>query len=352
MKSFFDKLYYKWSLFRVRFVYTRQDNLPIPLGNDEIRLFAMARNESLRLSYFLKYYSEMGVNRIFLIDNDSSDSTTEIALSYPNVHVFKIKESFKKSWYWIEYFLKKYGKNRWCMVVDIDELFSYPYAEIVSLRTLIKYMEQKKFDAIQSFFLDMYSNKPIIETDYLPNKNPIDRCPYFDLNYYVMKVQLFDKKRWEYFTAEIFTGGMRDRVFNKLSGTPISHHLSKISLFKNTPEVYLTGGMHAINGANLADINGVVFHTKYMCDFIERVRIEAKREVHHRDAYVYKNFDIACSVEPNLSLIDQNSVKYENTRQLLKLRIMKTSVKFHNFLVELDLNFEKLFVKKNAEELT
>lgn len=340
-----DRIEYKWNIFRVNFIYKKLDNLQIPHDKSEIRLFAMARNESLRLPYFLKYYFGMGVDRIFLIDNNSTDQTREIALSHSNVHVFKINESFKKSWYWIEYFLGKYGKGHWCMVVDIDELFTYPYAEVVPLRILLKYMEQNKYEAIRSLFLDIYSDKPIVETGYEPNKNPLECCPYFDADFFKVDVQLFDKKRWQYFTTEIYSGGMRERVFNQSTGTMWNYHLSKISLFKNGPNVYLTGGMHAINGVRLADITGVVIHTKYMQDFIERVAIEAKREVHHGNAFEYKIYNKVCLSDPNVSLFYQDSVRYVNTRQLLKLRMMKTSVPFNNFLAGYHFNFERLFVQ-------
>ena len=321
------------------------DKHRIPQGKNEIRLFAIARNESLRLPFFLKYYFEMGIDRIFLIDNNSTDNTREIAQLHQNVHVFKIDESFKNFWYWIEFFLNKYGKNRWCFVVDVDELFSYPYAEIVPLRILINYLEQRRFNAIRSFLLDIYSKEPIIETDYIVGTNPLESCPYFDEGFYRAKVQLFDKKKWEYFTTEIFTGGMRKRVFNKVTGISRDYHLSKISLFKNTDNVYLTGGMHAINGANLADITGVVFHTKYFQDFIKRVEVEAKREVHHGNAVEYKIYNKACSLNKNISLYHSNSIKYINSRQLMKLRMMTSSHIFNNYLTEFDFDFEKLFIQ-------
>lgn len=341
-----DRISYKWNLFRVRFIYSKIDKQKIPDNKNEVRLFATARNESLRLPYFLKYYFEMGVDRIFFIDNGSTDNTVEIALSYPNVHVFKITESFKKQWYWVEYLLNIYGKNRWCMVVDIDELFTYPYAEVVPFRALIKYLEQNKYDAIQSFLLDIYSKKPVIESGYDPNANPVECCPCFDKDFYKARVSSFDKKNWEKFDATVFLGGMRERVFSKVMDFNWRFYLTKISLFKNTGKIYLTGGMHTINNANLADISGVVFHTKYMQDFISKAQIEAKRSEHWAvNALDYKIYDKACSLDPKITLYHKDSVKYKNTRQLLKLRMMKSSPAYNNFLAAFDFDFEKLFVQ-------
>lgn len=337
--SFLHRINFKLNIWRTRFIYQRIDKIHIPTNKKEIRLFVIARNESLRFPYFLKYYFEKGVDRIFLIDNNSTDNTREIALSYPNVHVFKINESFKNFWYWIQFFLEKYGKNMWCMVVDVDELFSYPYAEIAPLRVLISYMELNNYEAIRSFLLDIYSEKPISKTGYKQNDNPLECCPYFDLNFYSGQVRLFDKSRWEYFNTTIYFGGMRERVFNKITGSSWNYHLSKISLFKNTSNIYLTEGMHAINGATLADITGVVFHSKHLQDFAPRVEAESKREVHFGNALEYKIYNQACLMEKNIILYFQNSVKYKNTKQLVKLGLMKNSIMFNAYLAERNLNF-------------
>ena len=46
----------------------------------EIRLFAIMRNESLRLPYFLEYYKNLGVDRFFLIDNNSTDGSVQVGI--------------------------------------------------------------------------------------------------------------------------------------------------------------------------------------------------------------------------------------------------------------------------------
>ncbi|WP_319591759.1 glycosyltransferase family 2 protein [uncultured Draconibacterium sp.] len=336
---------HKWNLFKTRFIYQRIDKNFIPKGSNELRLFVIARNESLRLPFFLRYYLDNGVDRIFFIDNNSTDNTREIALNYSNVHVFKIDKSFKNFWNWIEFFLNKYGKNRWCLVVDVDELFSYPYIEIAPFKNLIEYMELNKYDAIRSFLLDIYSNKPIINTGYTSNDNPLKYCQYFDAHYYCGEVNLLDKRRWEYFKTLIYYGGMRERVFNRIIGTNWNYHLSKISLFKYSDKVYLTEGMHAINGAQIADITGIVFHSKYMQDFIERVMIESEREVHFGNALEYKIYNQACILEKDINLYYKKSVQFKNSKQLVKLGMMKSSMNYNNFLA-----VQKLAIENHNKE--
>ncbi len=51
------------------------DKKVIPDLKNEIRLFAIMRNESLRLPHFINYYKKLGVDRFIIIDNNSSDSS-------------------------------------------------------------------------------------------------------------------------------------------------------------------------------------------------------------------------------------------------------------------------------------
>lgn len=310
--------------------YTRIDKLLIPKDSNELRLFVIARNESLRLPYFLKYYSDLGVERFFLIDNNSTDNTCEIALSFKNVHIFKIDKSYKEHWNWIEYFLNKFGKKKWCLVVDIDELLYYPYSENISLQQLIKYLENNNYTALKSFLIDVHSDKPIIDTIYYPGTNPLDICQFFDPTIYKLKGLFFDKKKWTYFISETFHGGAREIKFANLN-TKFSD-LTKHSLFKYEEKTYLTQGMHGINGANVADIQGAVMHTKFMSDFKERVKEESEREEHFNNAAEYKIYNNLIEKDNLLILKNNASIKFRNTQQLIKLELMKCSNEYMNFI--------------------
>ena len=65
----------------------RRDARHIGTDRDEIRLFAVIRDETLRLPYFLEYYRQLGVARFFFIDNLSKDGSGEYLLQQPGCHV-------------------------------------------------------------------------------------------------------------------------------------------------------------------------------------------------------------------------------------------------------------------------
>lgn len=318
---------------------TKIDNLSIPIGEDELRLFVVARNESLRLPYFFKYYTQLGVDRFFLIDNNSTDNSINIALAQDNVHVFKINRSYKNHWDWMEYFLNKYGENRWCMVVDVDELLYFPYSEHLSLKQLIKYLCNNNFTALKSVLLDIHSSNSIAETEYRPGMNPIDICNYFDPLIEICTGHYFDKKKWQYFILDSYYGGVRGKIFAKEERERFN--MTKYSLFKNTKDTYLVQGMHGINGANIADVQGAVMHTKFLSDFSQRVFEEVVREEHFNNASEYKIYKDSILKDKTLSLRNENSTQFTNTEQLVDLGVMKCSERYISFNNLLKINKDK-----------
>jgi hypothetical protein len=314
----------------VRLYLKRVDKGTIAANKDEIRLFAVARNESLRLPHFLAYYRSLGVDRFFLIDNDSTDQTVPIGLSFGNVHVFRTRRPYKEHWYWMEHMLSRYGQGQWCIVVDIDELFTFPHASYISLQQLRDFLESNHSTAIRSLLLDMYAEKPITQTYYQAGDDPLSVCPYFDKQYKIKTVRMLDRKNQHYFNPTVFTGGMRERVFGK----NLPYFLSKVSFFKNLPASSLTQGMHAINHSTIDNIQGVVFHTKFLFDFIEEVNTEVLREQHYANAFLYKKFQVTLLNDKGLTLLYNGSERYSDNDQLIRLKIMKSSVSFDKFALQ------------------
>jgi hypothetical protein len=292
-------------------------------------LFSIIRNESLRLPHFFSFYEKMGVEHFVLIDNNSTDDSVQIALQHKNVNVFKSTGNYKDHWYWMDYLLHKYGRNLWCLVVDIDELFSFPHADTLSIRDLCNFLDQNKQTAIRSFLLDMYSGGQVENAGYQPGNNPLEVVDHFDPEFIEMEFMFPDYLRFKPYAFPIFSGGMRDRVFGKSSPPSI---LSKVSLFKNVKGTYLSQGMHAINGAVLSDVQGVVFHTKFLSDFIPEVEEECKREQHYGNAFYYKQFQKIVRERPSLSFFHAGSAKYRDHQQLVELGLMKTSPAFEEYV--------------------
>ncbi|MEM6815752.1 MAG: glycosyltransferase family 2 protein [Bacteroidota bacterium] len=302
------------------------------LKNSDLTKNTAIKNKIFTKCLFQKYYSSLGVDRFFVLDNCSTDNTIEVALQNRKTHVFRTNDSYKNHWIWMEYMLEKYSMNGWCLVVDVDELFQYPFFEKFSLRVLTTYLSKYHFTAVRSILLDIYSKQSIQHTTYEEGQNPLEICQYFDSKYSKGRYFFKNKKNWKYFNGEIYSGGVRTRVFQESDALSYQYCLNKISLFKYSPTTYLVQGMHAIDGAKLADIQGVVIHTKYLSDFISRVKKEAKREEHFSNAIEYKIYESIIDTNSKLSLYYHDSKKYVSSEKLASLGFGKSTDQFEAYL--------------------
>lgn len=301
------------------------------VNKKEVLLFSIMRNESDRLPYFIEYYQKMGIDHFYLLDNNSTDNTFQFISGNPRISAFKTKDNYRNHWYWMENMLETYGKNHWCIVVDIDELLSYPNADRLSIHGMCQFLEKSNKNALRALLLDMYSDRCVKDISYVPGQDPLRSIPFFDIDHYEVSFPYFDRCRWETFDSNHYTGGMRERVFGK--STPITS-LNKFPLFKFTKDIYLGQGMHAINGALVSDLQGVIFHTKFLGDAISEAEEESIRGEHFNNAAYYKDFKREFDKDPDLCLANEQSIRYENLDQLVELGLMKTSHSFENFVRE------------------
>lgn len=300
----------------------RIDNRPVMVNNkEEIRAFIVARNESLRLPFLLQYYSTLGVDRIFVLDNGSSDDTVSIALSYENTHVFSTDDHFANKSYWLDYLLRCYGYGNWCLIVDADEIFIYPYYERLTLRELCDFHDQTSTDAVGSVLLDMFPNRALGHVKYQRGDNPLLIAPWFDTD-------LSEGPSGPYYKSDHvmvhdgpgpLTGGMRKRVFG------VEPCLSKFPLVKFKKSIFLSTGTHYIEGANVSDIRGISLHFKYLHDFPENARREAQRGEYYNNSIEYVRYASTLDLNPDLTFHTAASRKLEGSDQLLVLGLMRTS---------------------------
>jgi len=123
-------------------------------------IYSIMRNEEELLPYFLRHYSAFA-DKIFIIDNGSTDNTVKIAKTNKKVHLLKYK--FTPGWpveaehnACFEKLYKKYsrGEADWVMCVDGDEFIYNRY--------LIKVLQEHKkrgTKAIKTCGYTMYSEK-------------------------------------------------------------------------------------------------------------------------------------------------------------------------------------------------
>jgi hypothetical protein len=305
----------------------RIDDRNIPLARTEIRAFMIVRNEALRLPFMLQHYFERGVDRIFVLDNDSTDDTRSITLSFDNTHLFHTKDIFGHKAAWVDLLLRRYGDGCWCLVLDADEMLVYPDFEIVSLRELCNFLDRESFDALDCVLLDMYPDRPLTEIKYTQGTDPLQIASWFDKPSYIEWAA--GPSHWHEWNILHqgplrLSGGTRERVFG------VQACLSKIPLVKFRNSMALSLGAHLIEGARVADLRGALLHFKFLDDFAANVQREIAREQYWNNAQEYKGYGAVLSLDPNLNFMSPFSEKFVSSSQLITLGIMKTSMRFAN----------------------
>lgn len=96
----------------------------------KIHLYTVAWNEEYIMPYFLRHYSKF-CDKIFVYDNESTDSTVDIVKSFPNTEVksFKSEDKFNdlaNLYIKSNMYKQSRGEADWVIVVDADEFIYYP----------------------------------------------------------------------------------------------------------------------------------------------------------------------------------------------------------------------------------
>jgi len=223
-------------------------------GQKDWYVFSVVRNERSRLPYFLKYYREMGARLFIVADNLSLDGTTEFLMKQPDVILFQARGRYSESRCgvdWLNSLLHRFGRNRWCLTVDADELLVFPHCEHRKLDDLTSYLETTRVTALQTFMLDMYSDKPIRQAVYQAGTAFVSTCSFFDSTGYIYQKKAGPSR---YLPSR---GGPRHRLFWKgFSRDKPSPFLPKIPLVRWSENLSYEASTHLLSNVQLGDISG------------------------------------------------------------------------------------------------
>lgn len=287
---------------------------------NNVRLFCVIRNEQDRIPYFMSYYQNMGIKNYFFINNNSTDGTEKSLLKYSGVQVFSTSDSFERTTrVHLKNILNEYGSNRWCLCVDADEFFRFPFDKFVSLIDLTRFLESRKVYAVKVLLLDMYANSKL--SDISPQ---VILDPFLYLKYYDKKVDYLQNKKG------VAVGGVRKRIFglNQIC-------LTKYPLFKLIEPIHPSyWGFHENPGVNRIDVSGILFHFKFLKCFERRASQEAIRGQHWNNAEEYKDY-IKVDL-PSLNLYSEgDSAQFAGMYQLFLRKYVSVGLSYLLYVANL-----------------
>jgi glycosyl transferase family 2 len=334
----------------------RIDAHPISEDRNEIRLFGVVRDESLRLPFFLDYYRRLGVGRFFIVDNASTDGTTEYLLAQEDCCVFSTQASYAKSragLTWLNPLLEEYGADRWIVLADADELLVYPHIEKVALPDFCRWLDRTGAQGMFTLLLDMYSKKPLDQIKYEKGHDFLSECQWFDRDYHFVprlgvpilqpafpsvepiggpRLRLcFPQQNvpqlWPRLRVKLKRrlGGLLVRIglAEEGSSEPVATQAFKVPLVKwRRGYAFITS--HRPNPVRLTQVTGALLHFKYFQDFTARVKDAVERQNHYDGSAEYRKYAELLRRDPGLAMCYAGSVRYNGSDKLVRLRLINS----------------------------
>lgn len=314
---------------RVRAFRKRRELKPVVnrtsiIGKNDILVFSTLRNERVRLPYFLQYYRDQGVNHFIFVDNDSDDGSREYLAEQPDTSVWTTKHSYKRARFgvdWLNWLQWRHGHGHWCLVVDPDEFFVYPFCDTRSVRALTDWLDASSIRSFGAMLVDMYPKGRLDAQPYREGDDPFEIANWFDSgNYMIQRNQRYGNL-W-------IQGGPRARkFFPELPERAPA--LNKIPLVKWHRHYTYVSSTHMLlpRGLNLVydewggeKASGCLLHAKFLDTFSKKSEEELQRRQHYANSHEYRAYAAGLKDDPDLWC--KWSEKYINWRQLEILGLM------------------------------
>ncbi|KGM49826.1 glycosyl transferase family 2 [Pseudooceanicola atlanticus] len=294
------------------------------IRRNDMLLFCTARNERVRLPYFLEYYRDLGVQHFLFVDNDSDDGTAAYLADQPDCSVWHTAKGYKRARFgmdWINWLLMRYGHGHWTLTVDPDEFFVYPFCDTRPIQALTDWLDASSIKSFAAMLLDMYPKGRIDAEPYIEGQNPLEIASWFDSGNYLIQKNARFGNLW-------IQGGPRMRVFFPEDPAK-APALNKIPLVKWDRRYAFVSSTHMLLPRGLNQVydewggekaSGLLLHTKFLDTFSAKAKEELERKQHYAASVEYRAYADLMRDDPELWC--KWSEKYINWRQLEILGLM------------------------------
>ncbi|ARO15639.1 hypothetical protein BVG79_02299 [Ketogulonicigenium robustum] len=292
------------------------------IGADAILAVVVLRNEMARLPYFLQHYRSLGVTHFLCVDNGSDDGSAAYLAAQPDVSVWTTQAAYRAARFgldWATCLLARFGHDRWCLTLDVDELLIYPYHETRDLYALTQWLDGQGLDRLPAMMLDLYPRGPVGAAP--AGGDPLAHLQWFDAGNYTITIQDRMKNLW-------IQGGVRSRVF--FADDPRKGPtLTKVPLIRWRRDYVYVNSTHSALPARLNHFyapdggempSGLLMHTKFLDTIVAKSQEELARGQHFARPTQYRDYHTALAQNPTLWC--EASVRLQGWRQLEALGLL------------------------------
>ena len=304
-------------------------------GADELVVLVQLYNGKPYLRALLEYYFSLGAKHVAFLDNGSTDGSVELLKDYDNVTVLRTGVPYKTFNVAIKrYLIERFGRGRWTLSVDQDELFDYPYSGTVSLKSLLGYLSENSYTAVVAYMLDMFPER-ISENDDSGEGPSLEELKnthrFYDISG-VSRESYHDVGEIGNVLANeeiaVLRGGVREEVFN------VRPMLTKHPLvFFDDSLRPMDQSDHWAGNARVADFTGVLLHYKLSNSLYETVRQEIRdRRQLNRQKDRYGEYFKVLDKNPDLVLKSETSKELGNINDLVGTAFVNVSRQYLGFV--------------------
>jgi hypothetical protein len=304
-------------------------------GPDELVVLVQLYNGKPYMRPLLEYYFSLGAKHVVFLDNGSTDGCVEVLKGYDGVTVLRTGVPYKTYNVAIKrYLVERFGRGRWTLSVDQDELFDYPFSDVVSLKALLGYLSENSYTAVVAYMLDMFpekisadeplpedlSLKELKETNRFYDISGVTRESYHDVG--EIGNVLSNEE------IEVLRGGVRQEVFN------VRPMLTKHPLVFLDDELRpMDLSDHWAGNARVADFTGVLLHYKLSNNLYETVQQEIRdRRQLDRQKDRYGEYFKVLDENPDLVLKTDSSRELESINDLVGTAFVNVSRRYMEFV--------------------
>ena len=290
---------------------------------DELVVVCLVRDGRPYVKSFVEHYASMGVKHIFFLDNGSADGTVSVARSYENVTILRTELPYKGYEYSLkQYLVARFGKKgRWCLYADIDELFDYPYSDVVGVSSLLGYLNANSYTAVAAQMLDMFPEEPLSgsRAGTLPDEPLKERHRFYDVSNIRRKSfkelrRRFPNNTLESDEIEAFRGGIRATLFG------VDSDLTKFPLVFSDGRIKpFDGSSHWVDNARIADFTCVLLHYKFLDGYFHQQAAKAVREAqYYNSSALYEKYLQVLEGNPDLRVKRESAGELRGVSDLVE----------------------------------
>ncbi len=297
-------------------VHSRIDKLEqrtsAPTKPGDIVAFAACRDEERRLPDFLRHHRAMGVNHFVIVDNKSSDRTSEYLSNQEDVSLFYTDDDYVMSGLgmrWMNELIGRLDNPHWVLFADVDELLIYPGYETRSLHDFTADLDRLGFEGAGGYMLDMHGETLNGTVSFRAGDSMVETSPYF--------TNAYDFQDFHLSPYVDVRGGFRSETLGIRN-----LQMTKTPLIRSDSGIQFLCSSHETTPGAIAKVATLFLHFKYIGDALARAEKEADWT-----PYMYYGNNTsklrAISSGEDLNLLTPDAVRFTGSRQLVDLGLLR-----------------------------